>query len=278
MDIDMALPAAGEAAAPAADGADGELPLEAWNAEVGQARFPKMFLGGHGAPVASVDGPVAKVATNGLLVDVVLAVRRLGVAATGLWVVPAVAPIGATVGVYLCWGGAVPSGAAPGIRRSRRPLPPPSSPPPPLPLPPPPTHRPLQTRAAPLPPRPRRRAAAASNAAALPRRTAAVLPPHPPHRRTRRCRRVSAWVASPRPLQRLQSAAVEGVGGRVTVGRRRWCRGRGGRRGCLSTRLGTAGAWGLRGGAYDGREGGAACPTVACQASRGAVNRLFTAM
>ena len=71
MEIDMALPAAGEAAGPAADGADGELPLEAWNAEVGQARFPKMFLGGHGAPVASGDGPVAKVATNGLLVDVV---------------------------------------------------------------------------------------------------------------------------------------------------------------------------------------------------------------
>ena len=29
MEIDMALPAAGEAAGPAADGADGELPLEA---------------------------------------------------------------------------------------------------------------------------------------------------------------------------------------------------------------------------------------------------------
>ena len=46
-------------------------------------------------------------------------------AATGSRVAPAVAPIGATVGVNLRWGGAVPSGAAPGIRRSRRPLPPP---------------------------------------------------------------------------------------------------------------------------------------------------------
>ena len=71
MEIEMALPAVGEAAAPAADGGDDEPRLVAWNEEVGQARFRKMFLGGHGEPVASGDVPMAKVATNGLIVDVV---------------------------------------------------------------------------------------------------------------------------------------------------------------------------------------------------------------
>ena len=54
MEVEMALPVAGDAAAPAADGGDGEQPLETWDDEVGQARFRKMFLRGTGEPVAMV--------------------------------------------------------------------------------------------------------------------------------------------------------------------------------------------------------------------------------